>query len=99
MLYAVIGKKYVWFFDASNKEGSRQIANDILSIEDLPSGNIMSCFSPTRGYWKAVGKKIEEVRDLMDKIEKSEIIEIKRVKPVILDALYVTRPQKERWKK
>jgi|SRR3989338_9328685 len=99
MKCAVIGKRYIWIFFAPNKIVARRRANDILFSEDsgLFCINKMSIIDFTSGYWEAVGEKLEEIKNLRLK-RGGEVIEIKRKKPPKIDAIYMTRRQREREK-
>ncbi|KKT16830.1 MAG: hypothetical protein A2654_01135 [Candidatus Nealsonbacteria bacterium RIFCSPHIGHO2_01_FULL_43_31] len=97
MLCAVVGKKYLWFFCAPNKTEGIKRANIILSFDEIGTGNVISNFDLRDGYWEAVARKPDDVKDLIEKIDKAKIIEIKRRRILRIDVLYVTRLQKERW--
>jgi len=98
MLCAVIGQRYIWFFNALNKTEGRKIANIILFFEKLGANTVLSGFCLEKGLWEAVPRNLtEEVKELIEKVDKSKIIEIKKKRPPMIDALYLTRLQKERW--
>lgn len=95
MNYAVIGERYIWLFSAPNEQKGREIANTVLALEKLGGGNEMVFVEPGVGVCKIVGKKPEEIRKL--KLKKGgKIIKIKKGKPSGIDAIYLTRRQKER---
>jgi hypothetical protein len=98
MRCAVANERYVWFFEAANKQEGRKIANTILFFEKHNLGNNFSGFSLAKGYWHAVSLKIDdEVRQWLAKINENKIVEIKRQRAPTIDVLYLTRAQKERW--
>ena len=96
MLCGLIGQRYVWSFYAPNAVRGRKIANMILFLEKLGPGKKLAGFDPAFGVWEATGQEPEEGKELQ-LAEGGKIIEIKRKRLIKIDALYLTRPQKERW--
>jgi hypothetical protein len=94
---AVICDKFVWLFNASNKKQGREIANLVIFYEKLGQKGPVSGFSVKNGWWEAVPIEKDKTQNLIEKTDKSKIIEIKRKRAPVIDALYVTRLQKERW--
>lgn len=97
MFCAVVGEKYIWLFTARNKTESRKTANTILFFEKLGSNTVLSGFSSESGYWKAEPKQLNSnIKELIEKTDKTKIIKIKKKRAPTIDVLYVTRLQKER---
>ena len=96
MLCGLIGQRYVWSFYAPDAVRGRKIANIILLSEGWGwCGKRLAGFDPAFGVWEAIGQEPEEVKELQ-LAEGGKFIEIKRKRRPNIDALYLTRLQKER---
>lgn len=101
MLCAVVGQR-IWLFNAPDKVEGRKIANIILSFEKTGANSALSGLETShkkhRYAWEARAIELtDEIEQLIREIDKKKIIEIKRRRPPVIDVLYLTRMQKERW--
>ncbi len=95
-MHCIVIGRGVWLFSARNKREGRRRANQILSLEVI-AGDRLSSFGPG-GAWEATKVFLNEkdIQKMLEVAPKHTIVEIKKIRYLRLDAIYMTRRQKER---